>query len=177
MSGPPGPSRDALYEQVARDQRRMIARMAAGYEADPALREDLEQDIHLQLWRSLADFAGQCSLATWTHRVAHNVCARHIDKAVRAKRLGALSGLDDLAVADESAGPEQTALATLTLERVYGLIHRLRPLDRQVALLYLEDCSAPEIAEIIGLTSGAVATRIHRLKALLTNAFAEREAQ
>jgi len=176
MSGPPGPSRDALYEQVARNQRRMIARMVAGYEADPALREDLEQDIHLQLWRSLADFAGQCSLATWTYRVAHNVCARHVDKAVRSKRLGPLSSLDDLVVADAAAGPEQTTHEALTLERVYRLIHQLRPLDRQVALLYLEDCNATEIAEITGLTPGAVATRIHRLKALLTNAFAEREA-
>ena len=176
MSGPSGPSRDALYEEVVHNQRRMIARMAAGYEADLALREDLEQEIHLQLWRSLADYAGQCSLAIWTYRVTHNVCARHVDKAVRSKRLGPLSNLDDLAVADQAAGPEQATHEALTLQRVYRLIHQLRPLDRQVALLYLEDCDAAAIAEVTGLTPGAVATRIHRLKALLTNAFAEREA-
>lgn len=55
---------DALSAQAAATHGRMIARLAAGYEADPALRDDLVQDIHLQLWRSFAAFTARCSLAT-----------------------------------------------------------------------------------------------------------------
>lgn len=76
---------DALYADAAAGHGGMIARLCAGYEADPALREDLEQEIHLQLWRSFASFAGQCSIATWVHRIAHNVGARHVHRAVRLK--------------------------------------------------------------------------------------------
>ena len=53
------------------------------------------------------------------------------------------------------------------------MIQSLRPPDRQVALLYLEDMDAAAIGEITGMTAGAVATKIHRLKALLARRFAE----
>lgn len=69
------------------------------------------------------------------------------------------------------ATPEQATGTALTLERLYALVDRLRPTDRQVVLLYLEDVDADAIAEVTGLSSGAVATRIHRIKALLAQGF------
>ena len=170
-TGQNGDRRETLYRQAAMAHGGMIARLASGYEADPALREDLEQEIHLQLWRSLEVFEGQCSLATWTYRVAHNVSAAHVDKAVRSKRIATLADLDEIEIADQRAGPEERTDTALTLERLYSLIRRLRTLDRQVVLLYLEDLDAAGIAEITGLTARAVATRIHRIKALLAEAF------
>ena len=164
-------SREALYRTVAREHGAAMARLAAAYEKDAGLRQDLEQDIHMHLWRSLKNFAGQCSLATWTYRVAHNVCARHVDKAVRTRPAGAWIDINDVEPTDERANPEQAAGNMLTLERLYALIDRLRPIDRQVVLLYLEDVDAAGIAEITGLSPGAVATRIHRIKALLAQGF------
>jgi len=164
-------SRETLYRTIAREQGEAIARLAAAYEKDAVLRQDLEQDIHMHLWRSLKNFAEQCSLATWTFRVAHNVCARHVDKAVRARPAGAWIDIDDVEPADGRATPEQATGTALTLERLYALIGRLRPIDRQVVLLYLEDVDAAGIAEISGLSPGAVATRIHRIKALLAQGF------
>jgi RNA polymerase sigma-70 factor (ECF subfamily) len=173
MSGPEGQSvrQDALYADAVAAHGGMIARLSAGYEADPALREDLEQEIHLQLWRSFAGFAQQCSLATWVHRIAHNVGARHVHCAVRAKPAGFVD-LDTVDVADTRAGPEDSADAALTLDRLYALIWRLRPIDRQVILLHLEGLDAAACTEITGLTPGAVTTRIHRIKALLARRFA-----
>ncbi len=174
MSGPDGQCerQDALYADAAAAHGGMIARLSSGYEADRALREDLEQEIHLQLWRSFRGFAGQCSVATWVHRIAHNVGARHVQRAVRAKP-AAFVDLDGIDVADSRAGPEDSADAAATLDRLYALIWRLRPIDRQVLLLHLEDVDAAGTAEITGMTAGAVATRIHRIKALLARQFAE----
>ena len=59
------------------------------------------------------------------------------------------------------------------LDRLMALIQALGPPDRQVALLYLEDLDAAAIGEVTGLSPGAVAVRIHRLKALLARRFAE----
>ena len=172
FAGHGGDRREPLYEQVANTYGGLLARLAAGYEADPALREDLEQEIHLQLWRSLERFRGQCRLATWIYRVAHNVGAGHIDKALRRRRTMSLVALGDAELCDQRAGPEERTDATLALERLYGLIHKLRPLDRQVVLLYLEDLDAAAIAEVTGLTAGAVAPRVHRIKTVLKKAFA-----
>ncbi|MBD8065524.1 sigma-70 family RNA polymerase sigma factor [Devosia sp. PTR5] len=164
------------YADIAADHGGMIARMAAAYEREPAARQDLEQDIHMHLWRSLAVFRDQCSPATWTWRVAHNVCARHVEMAARRRPANGWVVLDGTDLPDSRATPETVTDDRLTLERLYALIDRLRPADRQVVLLYLEDVDAAGIAEITGLTPGAVATRIHRIKALLARGF-EKEAQ
>lgn len=174
MGGPDGQNerQDALYAQATAAHGGMIARLTAGYEADPALREDLKQEIHLQLWRSFAIFSGQCSLVTWVHRVAHNVGARHVQRAVKARAVGFVD-LDTVEVADGKADPEESADAATRLRQLYALIWRLRPIDRQVLLLHLEEVDAAGTAEITGLTPGAVATRIHRIKALLARNFAK----
>ena len=68
---------------------------ARGYEADPERRRDLLQEIHLELWRSMALFDGRCALRTWVYRVAHNVAASHIVRERRAAaRLVDLEALD-----------------------------------------------------------------------------------
>ncbi len=148
-----------------------IARLAASCEANPSERQDLLQTIHLQLWKSLARFDGRCSLKTWVYRVAHNVVADHVSRAVRGRAA---------TVSMEDAGPEQAGAIPphegevsdrLLLEKVQGLLRELHPLDRQVMLLYLEDESAATIAEVSGLSPGAVATRVHRLKRLLADRF------
>jgi RNA polymerase sigma-70 factor (ECF subfamily) len=167
--------KERLYAELASQHGGMIVRPAAAYERNPAARQDLEQDIHLHLWRSLDVFAGQCSLSTWTYRVAHNVCARHVDRTLRQRPKHGWIDIDRVEPADTRFTPEETTSITLTLERVYALIDRLRPADRQVMLLYLEDVDTAEVAEITGLSSGAVATRIHRLKALLAQGFQTEE--
>ena len=57
------------------------------------------------------------------------------------------------------------------LDRLLTLVQRLKPLDRQVILSYLEGMEAAEIGEITGLAPGNVATKIHRIKNLLTREF------
>lgn len=148
-----------------------LARLAAGYEADSAERQDLLQNIHLQLWRSLASFDGRCSLRTWAYRVAHNVAADHV---ARARRWNHTVGLDDFGdhdPVDPTPSPETDLVERQALSQVHAILQRLGPIDRQVMILYLEDESAATIAEVSGLSAGAVATRIHRVKRLIADRF------
>src|SRR4051794_36312493 len=71
-------TRDALFERIAAEYSAPMARVARVHEADPSLQQDLLQEIHIALWRSLPSFAGRCSLRTWVYRVAHNVAASHV---------------------------------------------------------------------------------------------------
>jgi RNA polymerase sigma-70 factor, ECF subfamily len=72
------PDRDELYRQAANQYGAALNRVAHAYEANPDLRRDLLQEIHLALWRRSEKFAGRCSLQTWIYRVAHNVATTHV---------------------------------------------------------------------------------------------------
>ncbi len=170
-------TQDARYVRISAQYRAAIERLARGYEADPALCQDLVQDIHVALWRSLGYFEEQCSERSWLYRVAHNVAVTHLIKRRRLKP-ESLTDLDDIA---ELAGagdddPETSTGQRRLVESLLATIHRLRPADRQVMLLYLEDLSAAEIADVTGLSPGAIAVRIHRIKAILAEPYDEAEA-
>src|SRR5215470_5031100 len=74
---------EELYAVAIGEFGRALDRVAAGYEADPERRQDLRQEIHLQLWRSFAVFDGRCSLKTWTFRVAHNTAVSYVNRERR----------------------------------------------------------------------------------------------
>jgi RNA polymerase sigma-70 factor (ECF subfamily) len=145
-----------------------LDRLARGYEADADLRRDLRQEIHVQLWRSMARFDGRCSLKTWVYRVAHNVAATHVLKH-RAK--APLVGLEELEQARAEDDPEAAAVERNAVERLHALVRALKPPDSQIMLLYLEGFDAAAIGEVTALSAGAVAVKIHRIKALLAQRF------
>ena len=164
------PTQDELYQDAARTYGAPLERLARAYEADPDIRGDLLQDIHVALWRSFEGFDGRCSTRTWIYRVAHNVGASHIMRQ-RRTRSEALVGLEELEnLPDATTGPQATDRSQ-ALDRLLDLIQRLKPLDRHVILSYLEGLDAASIGEITGLSPGNVATKIHRIKAVLARKF------
>jgi RNA polymerase sigma-70 factor (ECF subfamily) len=163
---------DERYAAAAAEFGGAIERLARAYEAQADARADLIQDIHVAVWRSLALFDGRCALRTWVYRVAHNTAASHVQRRRRWKgeRTASLEELERLADGDD---PEAAVGERRALERLMALVQRLDPPDRQVTLLYLEGLDAAAIGEVTGLSAGAVAVKVHRLKALLAKRFAE----
>ncbi len=168
--GAAGPvaTRDDYYQEAVDLFGQALERLARAYEADPDKRRDLTQEIHFGLWRSFESYEGRCGLRTWVYRVAHNTATSHITRAVRLGRRQFVT-LDELAAepasrdrpADEMVGRRRA------LDRLYELIQRLDPIDRQVIVSYLDGIEAVEIAEIIGVSPGAVGMKVHRIKRLL----------
>ena len=161
------PQRDALYARVADEMAPALARLADGFEADPHAREDLLQDIHLRIWRSLERFDGSGNLRAWVFRVAHNAAADHIARAVRRKptRPSETGDVDGVA-----PGPGPAALTETRdkAARLMACIRTLPPADRHIIVLYLEGEPPRSIAALTGLSPGAVSVRIHRLRTALT---------
>jgi RNA polymerase sigma-70 factor, ECF subfamily len=169
----------ARYEEATATYGAALERLARAYEPDPELRRDLMQEIHIALWRSLATFDGRCSLRTWVYRVAHNTATSQAFRR-RPRTAGApqFVSLDELAMMpayDYGAadGIDDEADRQRALERMFTLIQALAPLDRQVILLYLEDLDAAAIGEVTGLSAGNVATKVHRIKKILSQRFHE----
>jgi len=163
-------TQDDLYRDAATAYGPALERLARAYEADPDLRRDLLQEIHVALWRSFQGFDGRCSVRTWIYRVAHNVGASHVLQQKRT-RPQSLVGLEELENLPDANSGQPAADRSHALDKLLQLIQRLEPLDRHLILSYLEGLDAASIGEITGLSPGNVATKIHRIKNLLARRF------
>jgi RNA polymerase sigma-70 factor (ECF subfamily) len=155
-----------VYEEAAERYGSALERLARAYEADAEIRRDLLQDIHLQLWRSFENFDGRCSLRTWVYRVAHNVATGHVVRQRKLReRLVSIEEFESL--------PGDAPGRAEHLDCLFQLIQRLKPLDRQIIVCYLEGMDAAATGEITGLSAANVAMKIHRIKNVLKRWFHE----
>ena len=163
-------TQEALYKEATQTFGAALQRLARAYEEDPDKRRDLLQDIHLALWLSLNKYESRCSLRTWVYRVAHNTATSHVIRQHRtsSRELLSLEQIERTVGSDDST---RTVDERMAVERLYELIHRLKPLERDVMLLYLEDLDAASIAEIMGISTANVRVQIHRIKTILARKF------
>ncbi len=159
----PGGPRQKLFEEVVAANERRIKAIARSY-APPNERQDLCQEILLQMWKGLGGFKGRSAVSTWVYRVALNTAItfrrRNRQRIEPTEDLSAQATLLPVAPSD----PERQVLI---LEDFLGSLGKI---DRAVFLLYLEDLSYRDISEVTGLTESHVGVRINRLK----KAFVER---
>jgi RNA polymerase sigma-70 factor (ECF subfamily) len=164
-------SQDSLYEEAAETYGPSLDRLARAYELDPEVRRDLLQDLHLNLWRSFAHFDRRCSLRTWVYRIAHNVATGHVIRRRRTRnRLVSIENIETLPGSEHG---ELAAGQTEALERLSMLIQRLKPIDRQIIVSYLEGLDAHSMSEITGLSPANISMKVHRIKNILKRWFEE----
>lgn len=154
------PENDAAFRALIGRHAAALGRIARHYEVSREARRDLEQEILVSLWRASASFRGESSERTWVYRIAHNVAATHVARAIRAKR--------DASVLAASEAVQRSPLDEVTeRDAVRRLDAKIRLLDvpsRQLVLLALEGCTTAEIAAITGLSATNVTTRLSRLR-------------
>jgi len=148
----------------------ILFKVSRAYGATHADREDLFQEIVLQLWHSVPAFRGDAAVTTWIYRVALNTALawnRRERKHYRERQ--------DF----ESAAPLLTAPAARDprLEWIYHRIGELDEVNRSLALLLLDGFSYREMAEILGLTESHVGVKINRIKSALADKLAKESAR
>ncbi|GAA5080575.1 RNA polymerase sigma factor [Lysobacter panacisoli] len=147
------------FESLLQEHRGIVLKIAASY-ARPDDRADLAQDIAAQLWRAFPGYDARRPFSTWMYRIALNVAISFLRG--QAPRQRADVPLEDAPeLVDDSGIDLDARRRLLALQR---FIAALDPLHRAVLLLYLEERSTREIAEIIGISETNVTTRISRLK-------------
>lgn len=153
--------RSRQFGELLERHRGIVLKVAASYARDAHDRADLAQEIAAQLWRAFARFDGARPFTTWMYRIALNVAISALRERGRRERHAVALDVDlHEAIGDDGRQTEDG-------ERVRALhrcIRRLDPLNRALLLLYLEERSQAEIADVLGLTQTNVATRIGRLK-------------
>src|SRR5437868_11500870 len=128
-------AQEALYREATQTYRAALQRLARAYENDPDKRRDLLQDIHLALWLSFEKYEERCSLRTWVYRVAHNTATSHVIRQHRMHSRELLS-LEQVETATLQDDPARSTDKQMAIEKLLELIHRLKPLERDVMLLY-----------------------------------------
>ena len=166
---PPTPAH-LTEEFVARLEKhqRILFKVAYMYCRDRDDRQDLVQEMLIQVWRSYARFDERVQFSTWMYRIAVNVAitqyrseSRRIRDTVPLEEYGL-----DIAAADALFDGDSDNMRALR-----QIINELDELNRALILLFLEGFSSEEIAEVVGISASNVSTRINRLKIKLQSEF------
>lgn len=156
-------ARRETFLRLISEYRGALRRLAAVYVTESHDREDLVQEIAVALWQAIPRFRGESSERTWLYRVAHNTA---ITAAAKLRRRGrSESSLDDLPDPPAaSAHGDEHLIRSQQRARMMLAIRELEPVDRQIVTLHLEELSYREIQEITGISEGAIATRLSRIR-------------
>ncbi|MCK5821979.1 MAG: RNA polymerase sigma factor [Bacteroidales bacterium] len=122
-------------------------------------KEDLYQEIIIQLWKSWSKFKGNSKLSTWMYRVAINTAISMSAISNKQAKARSLSP-NDLKYSDDT----NSIVSNEDIDALYKAISTLTKIEKAVILLYLEEKTYEEIAEITGLSKSNVGVRILRIK-------------
>jgi len=160
--------RDAqTFLTVIEANKGIIYKIANSYCRNAEHRKDLIQEIILQLWLSFHHYDEKFKLTTWMYRIALNVSISFYRKENSRDQIS--QPLSDGILHLYEA--ENTSELDAEVDRLHRFIKELKEMDRAIMLLYLEENSQQEIAEILGLTVTNIATKISRIKLQLKQKF------
>lgn len=155
-------SRDAqdVFSRRLDAHRGIVLKVAATYARDAHDRDDLAQEIATQLWRAWPGYDPQRNFSTWMYRIALNTAIDFVRG--NARRIRHSIPLDEAVHDAPSTQPDHEAQASLRM--LHRFIDTLEPLNRALLLLYLEERSTREMAEVLGISESNVTTKVSRLK-------------
>ena len=151
------------FDQIVGEFGPLISRIAMSYEADPALREDLTQQIFLAVWQALPSFRADSSLKTFIAKIAQNRAISYVAKQVRQPPVAELPER----VESDQPNPEEKAIGASQRRALLEATRRLPLPQRQVIILVLEGFDYAEIAEMLNIAPNALALRLSRAKSAL----------
>lgn len=157
---------EALFKSWLHEYGGAVLKVARAYTQTAEECEDLVQEILLQLWRSLPQFQGRASASTWVYRVALNTALSwHRKEGRRRARQQPLLEPEDLPTT-EADSAEQFHQREV-LEQLYAAIRQLPKAEAALVLLYLEDLSYRDIAEVLGISESNVGVKLNRARKAL----------
>jgi len=138
--------------------RKIVFKVANLYGRGEEDRRDLAQEISAQLWRAFPRYDPERPFSTWMYRIALNVAISFARSAVQRARYAVPLDEETPDPIDPARAPDDRVQA------LHGFMSRLDELNRALLLLYLDEHSYREIAEVLGISETNVATKLSRLK-------------
>lgn len=156
------PGKEERYMAIVDDNRQLICRVCYMYANDDDHFKDLYQEVLASIWQGMESFRGDSKMSTWIYRTAINTCVtfyrRHKSHSAETVPLEAVTDL----AGEDSSRQEM-------LREMYRMISCLNKMDKALILMWLDERSYEEIAEVTGLTRNNVATKLRRIKQRLVD--------
>jgi len=159
------PALQERFQALVDEHKKILYKVCNSYCRNRDDRDDLAQEIVIQLWRSFSTFDGRYRFSTWMYRIALNVAISFYRRESTRTRY-VISDEEHLleAIDDTESQPEEIRL-------LYRFIEGLDPLNKALVLLYLDGNNYEEIAGVLGISETNVATKISRLKKTMKREF------
>ena len=159
-----------IFLSVIESNKGILYKIANSYCKDSEDRKDLVQEIIVQLWKSYENYNDQYKYSTWIYRISLNVAISLYRNQNRRKRLSSplTEGILNYVDTTETGELEED------IDFLQQFISELKEMDKALMLLYLDQKSHKEIADIIGISETNVATKISRIKTALKQKFSSR---
>jgi RNA polymerase sigma-70 factor, ECF subfamily len=159
-------ARNRTFESWIATHKAILFKVARAYGNSPADRDDLFQEIALQVWHSVPAFRGDAAIGTWIYRIALNTAMTWLrDQKKHGRGRQDIEAIEGLLIETPNTDPR--------LEWIYQRITELDEVSRSLALLLLDGYSYREMSAILGLTESNVGVKINRLKTALAGRLAK----
>lgn len=153
------------FQNLLEDHKKILYKVCNSYCRNRDDRDDLVQEIVVQLWQSFGSFDGRAKFSTWMYRVALNIAISFYRREqTRTQHLRPVGGNFLETIAGSEDEPDEVRL-------LYEFIETLDALNKALILLYLDGHSYAEISLVLGISETNAATRIGRLKKTIKEAF------
>lgn len=146
---------ETAFAQMIKEHKHTIYTVCFMFSKDSDEVNDLFQEVLINLWQGFASFKGKSKIDTWIWRVSFNTCISQERKKKRTSAIPLTMGIDLFNDKDDD---------TKQVKMLYDRIHRLKPFDRAIVLLWLEGMPYDEIVAIVGITTKNVSVRLYRIK-------------
>lgn len=154
-----------LFHEIIESHKGILLKVVRAYCQNEADKQDLMQEIMIQVWQSISKFNHQSKVTTWLYRISLNVAISYYRKnTVR-------TNIQDLKEIEVQNNIEDKSATEQQLNLLEQFINELKEIDKALMVLYLEDKSHAEIAEILGMSVSNVGTKINRIKEKLKTRF------
>lgn len=147
------------FLQLVNQNQGIIRKVCHLYGRNDADKEDLYQEVVIQLWRSYGSFRGEAKFSTWMYRIALNTAISNLRKQSRKVPLSFPEFIPK-----EEADTEEEKIKEEKLKEMYTAISRLTEVEKAIVMLYLEDKSYEEMEEILGISNGTLRVKMNRIK-------------
>lgn len=144
------------FANIVREHKSTIYTVCYMFSKNQDEVDDLFQEVLLNLWRGIEHFKGESKLATWIYRISLNTCIS-TDRKKKKHATETLSQQADIYAATDEAETRQ-------IQMLHKRVHRLRPFDRAIVLLWLEGLPYDEIGAITGISAKNVSVRLVRIR-------------
>lgn len=148
------------FISVVRENQNLIYKICFSYCPNTEDRKDLQQEIMVQLWNSFTKFDGRVRISTWIYRIALNTAISFYRQDFKRKEKTTSFDASIISLSGFDPDSEQDGKVTL----LYKFIESLNEMDKALMLLYLDNNSYKQIAEILGISETNIATKISRIK-------------